>query len=485
MKHTLRVIAHIGRRLVLPVVLLLAFVLPPLAVVIGNMSYGAALTQQQLRPQTAEQALPTPPAYDPAKKTALLVAGNTATESSDLLGPYEVLATSGQFNVFVVAPERKLTPLIPIPDQLCCGTMDLLPHYSFAEYDQAVGVTPDLVVVPYIPYASTKDTAVLDWLRTRPGEQTLILSICGGSQMVADAGLLAGHRAVSHHTLYPYLPKWHPEVTWTPGLRYVDDGRFISSAGVTSGVDATLHVLDRLFGRQTAMHAALQMGYPHTNFLDDPTWNFTVVQTLLPAIMPNAFRGERTQIGLVLHEGVGEVELTSITDAYPRSTVADVLTIAPEQAFIRTAHGLDLLPRYTLASAPALDRVLTPGNPDASTNPAVTHARAQVDEWAAKHGLTVERIHASGDYPYDATLRDLARQETRPMATWAAAWLEYPTADLALDGRDWQSEYILRAIGLGALSVIAILGARRALGLAWSLRSRHTAPAPRPSTSAA
>jgi putative intracellular protease/amidase len=169
---------------------------------------GSILTQRQLTPQALEGPLPAPPAYDASKKTALVVAGNTATESSDLLGPYEVLTTSGEFNVYVVAPERRLTPLIPIPEQNCCGTLDLVPHYSFAGYDAAIGVAPALVVVPYIPYASTKDAPVLDWLRQQP-EQTVILSICGGSQMVADAGLLAGHSAASHHTLYAILTQAH------------------------------------------------------------------------------------------------------------------------------------------------------------------------------------------------------------------------------------------------------------------------------------
>jgi putative intracellular protease/amidase len=477
MQNVLPSIARALRRLVLPLALLLAFILPPLLVILGNGMAGSMRTHEQLTPPSIERPLPAPPAYDPTKKTALVVAGNTATESSDLLGPYEVLTTSGEFNVFVVAPERTLTPLIPIPEQNCCGTLDLVPHYSFAEYDAAIGVAPDLVVVPYIPYASTKDTAVLDWLRAQP-EQTTILSICGGSQMVADAGLLAGHRAASHHTLYPILHRSHPEVDWQQGLRYVDDGRVISSAGVTSGVDASLYTLQRFVGRDVALETARRMGYPYTRFLDDPTWEFTEARSLFPAVMPNAFRSDRTELGLVLYAGVREVELSSITDAYPRSTASDVLSIAPRRTFVRTAHGLDLLPRFDFGSAPTLDRVLVPGKPDAAI-------AAGADGWAAERGLVAEHIHASGGYPYDLTLRDLARQETRPVTTWAAAWLEYPTADLALEGRDWQVELIVRGIGLGVLGVVLVLGRRRLLRSARALRARRPAAAARPAGSPA
>jgi putative intracellular protease/amidase len=283
------------------------------------------------------------------------------------------------------------------------------------------------VVVPYIPYASTTDTAVLDWLRQLP-EQTTILSICGGSQMVADAGLLAGHPAASHHTPVrdPQSVPFRRDLDRGPPLR----GRWSNHLirGVTSGVDASLYTLERFFGRDVAVSTAERMGYPHTRFLDDPTWVFTDARSQFPAVMPNAFRSDRTEIGLVLYDGVREVELSAITDVYPRSTASDVLSLAPERSFIKTAHGLDLLPRFDFASAPGLSRLLVPDAPDAAIV-------ADAEQWAAQRGLAAEQIHAAAGYPYDLTLRDLTLQETRPVAIWAAAWLEYPTADLGLQGR--------------------------------------------------
>ena len=105
-----------------------------------------------------------------------MVAGNQPTEVSDLLGPYEVLAASGEFNVYVVAPERKASPVNPLPIYLCCAWLDLVPHYSFAEYDARFGA-PDLIVVPYIPLAAPgkEDEAVLAWLRSRPGANTTVV----------------------------------------------------------------------------------------------------------------------------------------------------------------------------------------------------------------------------------------------------------------------------------------------------------------------
>jgi putative intracellular protease/amidase len=398
--------------------------------------------------------LPARPAHDPAKKTAVVVAGNQLTEVSDLLGPYEVLAASGEFNVYVVAPERKAAPLNALPIYLCCSWVDLVPHYSFAEYDAQFGA-PDLIVVPAIPHATpgNPDGAVPEWLRTRPDSHTVVLSICAGAKVVADSGILAGHRATSQALVLPTLTQTHPEVTWVHGVRYVDDGRFISSAGVTAGVDATLYTLQRFFGHATALETAARIGYPHTQFLDDPTWNVAAYSDA--AFLPNVFRFGRTRIGLYLYDGVDELAVSSITDVYPRAFATDVLTASAGRDIVRTRFGLDLLPRHDLASLPPVNRMLVPGTPD-------TAEAAPIERWGASHqAIPIERVHAGGGYAYDLTLEDLARHETRLIASNAARWIEYPTAQLALGDQDWSLPLLARPVALAALGVLAVLGLRR------------------------
>src|SRR5262245_37355865 len=136
----------------LGLLLLLASLLPPLLV--GGAGVARAFVGPRAEaPPPLSQPLPARPAHDPSKRTAVIVAGNAGTESSDLLGPYETLATSGRFNVYVVAPERTLAPLFP-------GDLSLIPHYSFAEYDAELGGAVDLLVIPYIPNAETAAAAV-------------------------------------------------------------------------------------------------------------------------------------------------------------------------------------------------------------------------------------------------------------------------------------------------------------------------------------
>ena len=264
-----RPITRLARSLTTTLACALALALPSILAVVTLLV--SVIAQGPLgTPPALDRPLPDRPVHDPAKPTAVVVAGNMTTEVSDLLGPYEVLAASGAFNVYVVAPERRLTPLAPVPVQHCCAFMDVMPHYSFAEYDRMIGAAPDLIVVPYIPRTNAEDAAVLSWLRERPGDETVILSVCAGARMVADAGILAGHTATTQPTIMlPLVRMTHPEVNWVEGVRYVDDGRFISSAGVTSGIDAVLYTLGRFHGREAALETARLIRYPHTRFVAD------------------------------------------------------------------------------------------------------------------------------------------------------------------------------------------------------------------------
>lgn len=93
---------------------------------------------------------------------------------------------------------------------------------------------------------------------------------------------------------------------------------------MTSGIDATLYTVQRFFGRAATDETARRIGYPHTRFLDDRTWVLLTDNDTVA--LPNPFRVGRTKIGLLLYQGMGEIEFSSVTDTYPRALATDVLT---------------------------------------------------------------------------------------------------------------------------------------------------------------
>ncbi|MDI3340654.1 MAG: hypothetical protein QJR03_08985 [Sphaerobacter sp.] len=161
---------------------------------------------------------------------------------------------------------------------------------------------------------------------------------------------------------------------------------------------------------------------------------------------------------MVLYEGVDELALTSITDTYPRSFASTIRVVAPERTVIRSRHGLDLVPRWSFADAPALDRLLVPGDAvPAATVQAVAH-------WAEAHGQPrAEYLHrdAAGSFAYDAALRDMARRDSRDLAIAAARGLEYPIEQATLAGAAFPYDLLPRPAVLSLLGLLAALGVGR------------------------
>src|SRR4029079_15295755 len=95
--------------------------------------------------------LPPLPRPDPPKRTAVVLLSNNRTEITDSLPPYELLAASGAFNTYFVAPERRVSACATAMGMPGTGTLpsglDILPDYGFADYGRAIDRNPDLIVI--------------------------------------------------------------------------------------------------------------------------------------------------------------------------------------------------------------------------------------------------------------------------------------------------------------------------------------------------
>src|SRR5579859_7067100 len=118
------------RSLFTAIALLVAIIIVPFS--IGGLNYynKAAVPGQPMEAPAYPSALPAPPTPDPTKKIAVVLSGAHGAEITDTLPPYEILARSGIFNVYSVAPERTVLPLMPGP-VTGATTLDFVPHLSF------------------------------------------------------------------------------------------------------------------------------------------------------------------------------------------------------------------------------------------------------------------------------------------------------------------------------------------------------------------
>jgi transcriptional regulator GlxA family with amidase domain len=437
------------RRALLVAAYLLAILLVPPVVIGAN--YYHKLTAD-LEPHAAPAyagELPAPAPPDPAKKIAIVVSGPRGSEIGDTLEAYEILARSGAFNVYSVAPERTPLPLMP-GFAFGASSLDFVPHFSFAEYDAQIGRQPDLIAIPWFDgnYSPEQDSATLDWIRARFGANTTILAICSGNEILADTGLLAGHTATTNTGTFDYVQSHSPTTRWLRNVRYVDDGSLVTSTNLTAGIDATLHVVDRFAGRATALDVARQIGYSQTGALDNPAFDAPDASAFLAPISINSgLEGPKQPVGVLLYDGVTELGLSGLVDPLEGTASVRTFVAAPQRRIIRSRDGFLFLPRYDFSNVPSVDRVLLPAGENDTAKQQVIAA------WSAQ--TPAEDIYAavgSGRSAYDVSFADIAQQHNGSLARAMASGLFYSAAPRDFANANWP---VSEAVALIALMLLA------------------------------
>ncbi|MFY4720802.1 DJ-1/PfpI family protein [Streptomyces sp. LaBMicrA B280] len=166
----------------------------------------------------------------------------------DVVGPYEILSR---------LPDAKLTFVAER-----AGAVRTETGFLALTADRALHELPDpdIVVVSGGPgtLAQLENPVLLDWLRAADTTSTWTTSVCSGSLLLAAAGLLKGRRATSHWTVLPMLEQYGARPT---GERVVTEGKYVTAAGVSSGIDMALTLVGRIAGDEHAQAVQLLTEY--------------------------------------------------------------------------------------------------------------------------------------------------------------------------------------------------------------------------------
>lgn len=185
----------------------------------------------------------------PARRVAILVFDGV--ELLDFAGPGEVFAAAGHgaFEVFTVGETRA-----PVVSQ---GFVQVTPEHGIAD-----SPVPDVLVIPGGGVGAVLGRpALMSWIKTTAGKATLVLSVCNGALVLAEAGLLDGLEATTHHGSIEALRRAAPRTVVHADRRFVDNGKVVTAAGVSAGIDAALHVVGRLLSPAEAERIAGYMEY--------------------------------------------------------------------------------------------------------------------------------------------------------------------------------------------------------------------------------
>ena len=280
--------------------------------------------------------------------------------------------------------------------------------------------------------------------------------MCAGSLVLAATGMLDGLDATSHWSRINALQNRHPAVHWIRGRRYVEDGSVTTTAAVTSGVPAALHLVAELAGPAEAQRVAdlhPELGWTPTEPTTIGKDHFAVRDW--PVGLNYLEPWFRPTIGIALHDGVGELDATAAFEVYGQSAAAQAIAVATGDT-VHTRHGLALL-TTPLTQAPDLSRVVVPG---AATSGAID---PRLRDWADHRHLAVEPLtgRPGADGPgngggFTAALQNLADHTDATTTRATAKMVGYPTTELNLgpQHRSWRTVLL----GLASLAVAILLG---------------------------
>lgn len=173
----------------------------------------------------------------------------------DYTGPYETFGHAfkkdgGAIKIYTVAEKAG-------PVTTAMG-MSVNPTYSFENAPQ-----PDILVLPggNGVWKQLESPGVIKWVLEKANKAEVVMSVCNGAFFLAKAGLLDGLEATTTFGLIARLKEAAPKAKVVDNARYVDNGKFITTAGLSSGIEGSLHLIERLYGKGMAQMAAVGMEY--------------------------------------------------------------------------------------------------------------------------------------------------------------------------------------------------------------------------------
>jgi transcriptional regulator GlxA family with amidase domain len=184
-------------------------------------------------------------------------------ELLDVFGPCEAYGigdVGGAFRIAMVA--EKSGPVVSAQGPQAVA------EFSFSDCPPL-----DIILVPggIGTRREVENPTLIGWLRARAATAELVTSVCTGAGLLARAGLLDGLRATTNKRAFAWVQSQGPKVDWIKQARWVEDGQFATSSGVSAGIDMALAIIARLVSAETAEQAAIAMEYEwHRDAAWDP-----------------------------------------------------------------------------------------------------------------------------------------------------------------------------------------------------------------------
>ena len=303
-------------------------------------------------PITQQETDATIAALKPPKRQRPLIAIigiNDATETTDYLMPYGILKRADVADVVTLATAAGPMTLFP--------ALKIEPQATTAEFDARNPEGADYIIVPAM--TRDDDPAALQWIRNQSAKGAIVVGVCVGAKVVGDAGLLHDKRATTHWYSIKELREDHPTIRYIEDRRFVVDNGIATTTGITASMPMSLTLIEAIAGRDKAAAIAGEIGIANWDARhESDAFKFTR-PFALTAIGNTAAFWNREQLGIELKEGVDEVSLALVADAWSRTYRSRAVTFAGTADAQASRNGIRILPDQVVADWP-VERLLPP-----------------------------------------------------------------------------------------------------------------------------
>jgi putative intracellular protease/amidase len=259
---------------------------------------------------------------------------NSATELTDFAIPYGVLSASGDAEVLTLSTQPGVITMRP--------ALQIQPDATVKDFDAKYPQGADYVIVPAM--RKRDDPVVLSWIADQARKGATIVSICDGALVVANTGLMKGRKATAHWATQTLREEKYPDTRWVPNVRYIADGKIVSSAGISAAMPVSIALVEAISGTKKANAIAHRLGVRDWSTRhNSDAFRSPRVRNLLASFeanYANKWVNRQQAIALPLASGIDDISVAFIADAYTRTGRGKVFGVSNSTQPVVGRYGL-------------------------------------------------------------------------------------------------------------------------------------------------
>jgi transcriptional regulator GlxA family with amidase domain len=182
-------------------------------------------------------------------------------EVLDFAGPFEVFSTAARVKSRLQPDAPKLFEVFTLADNqrvvTARGGLKVLPEYTVTQHPAI-----DVLIIPGgVVKTELQRQDIITWIKQSAEKTIITASVCTGAFLLARAGLLHNQAATTHWEDIAEFKSMFPDIQVKSETRWVDTGKVVSSAGISAGIDMSLHLVERLESLELAIKTARKMEF--------------------------------------------------------------------------------------------------------------------------------------------------------------------------------------------------------------------------------